>query len=170
MEKLDALENSRQQETDKASSLQKEIRDASNKVQALSQSLREVMDRMIAANSERQQVDEEYQKQVKQSTKLELDIKDMERNVREDSAQKIQHREQLDGSEEIIQSKEEELSELLPNYIRFKTEDECLARMKACERRRTELYAKQGPKNQFRTAEERDRWITEEKSSESIVN
>lgn len=34
-------------------------------------------------------------------------------------------------------------------------------RVKACERRRTELYAKQGRKNQFRTAEERDRWITE---------
>ena len=30
-----------------------------------------------------------------------------------------------------------------------------------CERRRTELYAKQGRKNQFTTAEARDRWITE---------
>ena len=30
-----------------------------------------------------------------------------------------------------------------------------------CERRRTELYAKQGRKNQFTSAEERDRWITE---------
>ncbi|XP_027039126.1 structural maintenance of chromosomes protein 3-like [Pocillopora damicornis] len=172
-EKLDALESSRQQETDKASSLQKEIKDASNKVQALSQSLREVMDRMTAANSERQQLDEECQEQVKQRTKLELDIKDLERNVREDSAQKIQHREQLERLEETIQSKEEELSELLPNYIRLKTEeDECSARVKACERRRTELYAKQGRKNQFRTAEERDRWITEEKSSlaESIAN
>ena len=34
-------------------------------------------------------------------------------------------------------------------------------RMKVCERRRTELYAKQGRKNQFTTAEARDRWITE---------
>ena len=33
--------------------------------------------------------------------------------------------------------------------------------MKVCERRRTELYAKQGRKNQFTTAEARDRWITE---------
>ena len=34
-------------------------------------------------------------------------------------------------------------------------------RMKVCERRRTELYAKQGRKNQFTTAEARDRWINE---------
>lgn len=47
------------------------------------------MDRMTAANSERQQLDEECQEQVKQRTKLELDIKDLERNVREDSAQKV---------------------------------------------------------------------------------
>ena len=33
--------------------------------------------------------------------------------------------------------------------------------MIVCERRRTELYAKQGRKNQFETAEARDRWITE---------
>lgn len=36
-----------------------------------------------------------------------------------------------------------------------------ICRMKVCERRRTELYAKQGRKNQFTTAEARDRWITE---------
>ena len=41
-------------------------------------------------------------------------------------------------------------------------------RVKACERRRTELYAKQGRKNQFRTAEERDRWITEVSCSKYI--
>lgn len=58
-------------------------------LQALSQSLREVMDRTTAANSERQQLDEECQEEVKQRTKLELDIKDLERNVREDSAQKV---------------------------------------------------------------------------------
>ncbi|KAL9982920.1 hypothetical protein ACROYT_G005035 [Oculina patagonica] len=172
-EKLEALENSRQQETDKASSLQKEIKDASDKVQSLSQNLREVMDRMTAAKSERQQLDEECQDHIKQRTKLELDIKDLERNVREDSTLKIQNREQLVRLEETIQSKEEELSELLPTYNHLKTEEnECSSRMKVCETRRTELYAKQGRKNQFTTAEARDRWITEEKSSlsESIAN
>ncbi|KAJ7385638.1 Structural maintenance of chromosomes protein 3 [Desmophyllum pertusum] len=172
-EKLEVLENSRQQETDKASSLMSEIKDATNKVESLSLSLREVMDRMTDANSERQQLDEECQDHVKQRTKLELDIKDLERNVKEDSTLKVQHREQLVKLEETIQSKQEELDELLPNYNQLKTEEnECTSRMKVCERRRTELYAKQGRKNQFPTAEARDRWITEEKSSlaESIAN
>ena len=58
-------------------------------MQALSQSLREVMDRMTAANSERRLLDDECQDQIKERTKLELDIKDLERTVREDSALKV---------------------------------------------------------------------------------
>ena len=58
-------------------------------LQSLSQNLREVMDRITAAKSERQQLDEECQDHIKQRTKLELDIKDLERNVREDSALKV---------------------------------------------------------------------------------
>lgn len=58
-------------------------------LQSLSQNLREVMDRITAANSERHQLDEECQDHIKQRTKLELDIKDLERNVREDSALKV---------------------------------------------------------------------------------
>ncbi|XP_015771527.1 PREDICTED: structural maintenance of chromosomes protein 3-like [Acropora digitifera] len=81
----------------------------------------------------------------------------------------LQHQDQLESLEQTIQSKEEELGELLPNYNRLKTEEnECSSRMKTCERRRTELYAKQGRKNQFTSAEERDRWITEEKNSLSV--
>lgn len=168
-EKLEQLESSRQQETDKASSMQKEIKEASNRVQALTQSLREVMDRITEATSERRQLDEECQDYIKERTKLELDIKDLERNVREDSSLKLQHQDQLENLEQTIQSKEEELGELLPNYNRLKTEEnECSSRMKTCERRRTELYAKQGRKNQFTSAEERDRWITEEKNSLSV--
>lgn len=168
-EKLEQLENSRQQETDKASLLQKEIKEASNRVQALTQSLREVMDRITAANSERRQLDEECQDHIKERTKLELDIKDLERTVREDSALKVQHQDQLQSLEQTICSKEEELGDLLPNYNRLKTEEnECTSRMKMCERRRTELYAKQGRKNQFTSAEARDKWITEEKGSLSV--
>ena len=48
-----------------------------------------MMDRMIAASSERQQLDEECQDHIKQRTKLELDIKDLESNVREDSTLKV---------------------------------------------------------------------------------
>ena len=47
------------------------------------------MDRMTAANSERRQLDEECQDHIKERTKLELDIKDLERTVREDSAFKV---------------------------------------------------------------------------------
>lgn len=168
-EKLDLLENSRQQETDKAGLLQKEIKEASNKVQAFSHSLREVLDRLNDANSEKKSIDEECQKQITEKTKLELAVKDLDRTVKDDRTLKTQHWDQLATLEQAIQTKEEELGELLPNYQRMKTEEnECSSRMQVCETRRTELYAKQGRRNQFTSAEERDRWITEEKNSLSV--
>ena len=50
-----------------------------------------MMDRITAANSERRQLDEECQDHIKERTKLELDIKDLERTVREDSALKVRY-------------------------------------------------------------------------------
>lgn len=41
----------------------------------------------------------------------------------------LQHQDQLENLEQTIQSKEEELGELLPNYNRLKTEEnECSSR------------------------------------------
>ena len=48
-----------------------------------------MMDRITEATSERRQLDEECQDYIKERTKLELDIKDLERNVREDSSLKV---------------------------------------------------------------------------------
>ena len=49
------------------------------------------MDRIAAAKSESRQLDEECQDHIKERTKLELDIKDLERTVREDSTLKVNH-------------------------------------------------------------------------------
>lgn len=75
--------------------------------------------------------------------------------------------------------KQRELDDILPRYQQVKdTEEQCNARcvcvrlfmvcvvmwavgvrLKACEQRRTELYAKQGRGNQFSSKEQRDVWI-----------
>lgn len=50
-----------------------------------------MMDRIAAAKSERRLLDEECQDHIKERTKLELDIKDLERTVREDSTLKVNY-------------------------------------------------------------------------------
>ena len=65
--------------------------------------------------------------------------------------------------ESEIESKQGQLDRLLPSYHQQKSQEERLtSRLKACEQKRSELYAKQGRVQQFRTKEERDTWIKRE--------
>lgn len=62
--------------------------------------------------------------------------------------------------------KQAKLDELLPRYQQASDQEERLsARVKACEQRRSELFAKQGRVRQFETEEERDEWINTEIAS-----
>ena len=62
--------------------------------------------------------------------------------------------------------KQKELDRLLPRYNQQKSEEEQLnVRLKACEQRRSELFAKQGRGQQFASVEERDAWIRREVQS-----
>ena len=68
--------------------------------------------------------------------------------------------------EKTIKQRQKELDRLLPRYTRQKTEEEQLnVRLKACEQRRSELFAKQGRGQQFASVEERDTWIRREAQS-----
>ena len=58
-------------------------------MQAFSHSLREVLDRLNDANSEKKSIDEECQKQITEKTKLELAVKDLDRTVKDDRTLKV---------------------------------------------------------------------------------
>lgn len=62
--------------------------------------------------------------------------------------------------EEQIRLKTAELDRVLRDYAELQGEQEqCSSRLRACEQRRGELYAKQGRGQQFGNREERDVWI-----------
>ena len=80
---------------------------------------------------------------------------------------------ELTQLEKTVEKRQKELDRLLPRYTRQKTEEEQLnARLKACEQRRSELFAKQGRGQQFTSVDERDTWIRREAQSlsESLEN
>ena len=75
--------------------------------------------------------------------------------------------------DKTVEKRQKELDRLLPRYTRQKTEEERLnTRLKVCEQRRSELFAKQGRGQQFGSVAERDRWIRREAQSmaESLEN
>ena len=80
---------------------------------------------------------------------------------------------ELTQLEKTVEKRQKELGRLLPRYTRQKTEEEQLnTRLKACEQRRSELFAKQGRGQQFASVDARDAWIRREAGSlsESLEN
>ena len=61
---------------------------------------------------------------------------------------------------EQIERKTRDLKRVSSEYSELKSkQDQCSRNLRVCEQRRTELYAKQGRGQQFRSKEERDSWI-----------
>lgn len=73
---------------------------------------------------------------------------------------------ELNQLEKTVEKRQRELDRLLPRYTQQKSEEEQLnTRLKACEQRRAELFAKQGRGQQFSSGKERDNWIKKEAQS-----
>ena len=73
---------------------------------------------------------------------------------------------ELGQLEKTVAQRQKELDRLLPRYTQQKSEEEQLNfRLKTCEQRRSELFAKQGRGQQFATVDERDAWIKREMQS-----
>ena len=83
------------------------------------------------------------------------------------------YQQELAQLEKTVKKRQKELDQLLPRYTQQKTEEEHLnSRLKACEQRRSELFAKQGRGQQFSSVDDRDVWIRREAQSlsESLEN
>ncbi|KXJ23506.1 structural maintenance of chromosomes protein 3 [Exaiptasia diaphana] len=171
-EKLDELEEVRQEGSNRAGDLQKEASKASDKIERYSHTLKELIERESVMNTEKQQLEDECSDHIKRRTKLELDIKDLENSATDDDAMKQQYQVELQELQVTIDEQQRELDGLLPSFNQYKSEEAfCTKRLAACEQRRTELYAKQGRRNQFSSREDRDKWINKEiKSLTSSVS
>ena len=88
-----------------------------------------MIDKYSNLKIEQQQLDDERQDQIKQKTKLELDVKDLEDSVKEDAHLKVRSGKELEKLESTIKEKETELQLILPVYREKKSaEEECQIR------------------------------------------
>lgn len=161
--KLESLEESREMGSEQSHELHKNASDAAAKIEAIEKQLKELSTALQSSSSEKKQLEEERQEHIKKRAKMELDLKDLEVSVNEDKSSKGRSKKELEKLEKEIVAKQRELDDILPRYQQVKdTEEQCNARLKACEQRKTELYAKQGRGNQFSSKEQRDVWIKKE--------
>jgi len=165
-EKLDQLDSSRQNESERASELLQQAQEASDKVENITQDIKEVNDQSSLLKDEKQQIDEERQQLMKQKTKLELDVKDLEEGIKDEDNLQREGAQDLKKIEDKIEKRENELNTILPLFkAKRSIEEDCQTRLESCEQRRTDLYSKQGRGSQFTSKDDRDNWIKKELNS-----
>lgn len=165
-EKLEKLDATRQGNTQDSRELHEKVAAAQAKIDALERDIRDIGVSLASLSGERTQLQEEHQDMIKRRAQMEFSVKDLEQNVSDDMSNKVRLQTELSQLESDIANKESELQTLLPQYQQQRDQEERLtARLKACEQRRSELFAKQGRVQQFSTRQDRDKWINKEITS-----
>lgn len=165
-EKLEQLEEARQGNKEGSKERHEKVAQAQAQVETLEREHKDVTGNMQSLSTERDQLREEDQELVKQRAKLEFDVKDLEEGMAEDQKKREQYQRELVQLEGDIRQKQAELNSIMPQYQQHKNQEERLgSRLKGCEQRRSELFAKQGRGQQFSSVQERDVWIKKEAKS-----
>jgi structural maintenance of chromosome 3 (chondroitin sulfate proteoglycan 6) len=167
------LEDARKGNKEGSRERNEKIAAARSKIESLEREVKELEVSLQTLQSEKQQLAEDDQEMIRHRAKLEFDVKDLEESLVDDKKSKESCQQELTQLEKTVEKRQKELGRLLPRYTRQKTEEEQLnTRLKACEQRRSELFAKQGRGQQFASVDARDAWIRREAGSlsESLEN
>lgn len=164
--KLDDLESSREHGSRQSNMLFKSLDEAVSKVEETIDYLKKLREKIVVLNEQKQQLDEDKRDHIKDKTKLELDIKDVEDAVREFRSSRSSHDSEIQELDRKIEGKQQRLDALLPEYNQLKEREEEYSRsLRQNEQHREELFSKQGRNVQFRSREARDEWISSELGS-----
>lgn len=163
---LDELENQRKTSGDKQKEFNKEIQDAQDKLKAIHKSLKEARKDVNIFKDEKSVLMTEQQQLLREKAKLDLMIGDLTDEVQGDNKSKERAEQELERLKVTIAEKEKELDEVRPRYEAMKQKEEDYSReLSLKEQKRKELYAKQGRGSQFKSRDERDKWIQNELKS-----
>lgn len=163
---LDELENMRKSSGDKQKEFNKEIQEAQDKLKALHRSFKEARRNVELFRDEKSVLNTEQQQLLREKAKLDLAIGDLTEEVQGDNKTKDRAEQELEQLKLTIAEKEKELDEVRPQFEAMKQkEEEFSQRLAMKEQKRKELYAKQGRGSQFKSREDRDKWIQSELKS-----
>ena len=162
-QKLEELEIVRQQESERAQSSFDAIQAAQARMKVLEEEIGALHDTIQFYNTERLELDEERQDMLRSRTKLELDIHDFEVNLGDARAGETRLARDIKETTRAIHEREKQLNMITPKFDDMVREEEQVQeRLDDQTRRRDELYGKQSRGRQFRTQQERDKWLSGE--------
>lgn len=163
---LDDLNEQKKSSVDKKKIYNIEIQKAQENIKEIQKRLKDAKKDVISTKEERSILLTEQQQLLREKTKLDLIIIDLNDEVQGDNKSKERADLELKKLKITIAEKERELDDVKPKYEAMKRkEEECSRELSLKEQKRNELYAKQGRGSQFSSREERDKWILNELKS-----
>ncbi|KAF9201350.1 Structural maintenance of chromosomes protein 3 [Haplosporangium sp. Z 27] len=162
-EALEDMEVDHRQELDGSNIQQKDYQEKENRLAALEQEISELKQHSELLLAEKRQLKYELESQIKVKAQIELRIKDHEDNAEMTTEIRRRCQEELVTIENEIQAKEQELSQVIPEFQAREAEERQLSEaLEQVDLQRQTLYSKQGRSGQFNSKAQRDEWIRQE--------
>ncbi|GKU02754.1 chondroitin sulfate proteoglycan [Fusarium langsethiae] len=160
---LEELDNARQDGIDSSDTNRAEFSEGEKAISRLDSEIHKLQREMELLQIDRRQLEEDRRDSAKTMAKAEMKTKNLKEGQSAQEQARAQHAADLESVQNEIESKEQQLSTILPTYNEKKQEEDNVRRqLDHAESTRNRLFAKQSRGSQFRNKSERDAWLKKE--------
>ncbi|GJP45295.1 hypothetical protein CLOM_g4699 [Closterium sp. NIES-68] len=159
-EQLESVESRRRQVQDRTSGTHEKARERQEEVKEVERQLKAKNRELQGLVQEQEGVEEQRNEGMRACTRLQLDVRELEQALEADQGRKQELEAELQELQRDIAKSNADLEAIHPQHQQHMAEETALnKRLAECSRRLDALYERKGQKAQFKSKEERDRWL-----------
>ncbi len=160
---LDNIDEQRQTGIDGTDGQREEFINGERKIEEVETEIKSLRQELELLKVDKRELEDERKEKAKARAKLELEVKGLSDGQSAAQQAKQQYEQELQSVEALIHAREDELSQLMPEYDAKREQEGAVKyQLDEAEAVRQRLYAKQGRNSRFRSKRERDDWLRKE--------
>jgi len=169
---LEQIERNRQESHNNTSTLHIENASGYEKLKEIERKIKDLNMELNNLKKQRDLLNEERQDIIRNKTKIDLELKDLEGQVKFDGEEKKELTKKLNDLRKKMKENQDKIEEITPKLEKkMKDEENNELSLQKKDRRLKELYSKAGRHLKFKTKKERDEWIKSElKEKKSLID
>lgn len=162
-QKLDETEDARARISEKSSAMYNNVLESHERLKTLEKDLKKISKDLQGLVKERDAADKQKTEAIKTSTKVELDVQDIEERIKSEARAKEEITKELKALDREVQRSKKELEKVKPLYDKQLLEEAGICNLiTEREKQLSLLYQKQGRATQFANKAARDKWLQTE--------
>lgn len=160
---LDNIDEQRQTGVDDTDDSRQLFIDGEKEMAEVEANINELKQQLDFLRVDKIQLEDERKEKAKIRAKVELEVEGLSDGQTTTQQARARYEQELQSVQDMIRNREEELSQLMPEYSAKKEQEDAIkAQLDDAETTRQRLYAKQGRNAQFRSKRERDDYLRRE--------